>query len=55
MVLLPPCSFIHVLPLDPCLLLVVLVTHLEFGVAPLLMKRVDLVLVVPMVAHHLSP
>jgi hypothetical protein len=25
------------------------------GVAPLLRKKVDLVLVVPMVAHHLSP
>jgi hypothetical protein len=54
-VLVPPCPFLHVLPLDPCLYLEVSVPHLELGVAPLLRKRVDLVLVVPVVAHHLSP
>jgi hypothetical protein len=42
-------------PLEPCLHLVVHVPHLELGVAPLLRKMVDPVLVVPMVAHHLLP
>jgi hypothetical protein len=45
-VLLPPCPFLPMLTLDLCLLLEVLVPHLELGVAPLLRKRVDLVLVV---------
>jgi hypothetical protein len=54
MVLLPPCPFLHVLPLEPCLHLEVHVLHLELGVASLLRKRVALVPVVPMVAHHLS-
>jgi hypothetical protein len=55
MVLLPHCPFLPELPLDSCLLLEVPVPHLELGVTPLLRKRVDLVLVVPVVAHHLSP
>jgi hypothetical protein len=54
-VLLPPCPFLPMLPLDSCLLLEVLVRHLELGVTPLLRKMVDPVLVVPMVAHHLLP
>jgi hypothetical protein len=54
-VLLPPRPFLPVLPLDSCLLLEILVPHLELGVAPLLRNRVDLVLIVPAVAHHLSP
>jgi hypothetical protein len=54
-VLLPPYPFLHVLPLDPCLLLEIPVPHLELGVAPLLRKMVDPILVVPVVAHHLLP
>jgi hypothetical protein len=54
-VLLPTCRFLHVLTLDPCLLLELHVPHDELGVAPLLRKKVDLVPVVPVVAHHLSP
>jgi hypothetical protein len=50
---LSPCPFLHVLPLDPCLHIEVPVPHLELGVAPLLRKMIDPVLVVPMVAHHL--
>jgi hypothetical protein len=52
-VLLPPCPFLHVLPLEPCIHLEVLVPYLELGVALLLGKRVDLVVL--MVAHHLLP
>jgi hypothetical protein len=50
-------SFLLVLmlPLDPYHPLDVLVPHLELGDAPLLRKKVDLALVVPMVAHCLSP
>jgi hypothetical protein len=44
-----------VLPLDSCLHLEVLVPHVELGVAPVLRKMVDLVLVVPAIAHHLLP
>jgi hypothetical protein len=44
-----------VLPLDPALLLEVPVHRLELGDAPLSRKMVDLVPVVPVVAHHLSP
>jgi hypothetical protein len=44
-----------VLPLDPCYYFEVLVPHLELEVAPSLRKKVDLALVVPMVAHRLSP
>jgi hypothetical protein len=54
-VLLPPYHVLHVLPLDPTLHLDVLVPHLELEGAPLLRKKVDLALVVPAVAHHLSP
>ena len=55
MVLLPPSLDLHVLPLDPALLLEVPVHRLELGDASLSRRMVDLVLVVPMVAHHLSP
>jgi hypothetical protein len=51
---LPLYPFLHVLPLDSCLHLEVHVPHLELGVA-LLLRKVDLVLVAPMVTHHLSP
>jgi hypothetical protein len=54
-VLLPSYVVLHVLPLDPCLHLEVLVPHLELGDAPVLRKMVDLDLGVPVVAHHLSP
>jgi hypothetical protein len=54
-VILPPCPFLPMLPLDPCLHLEVPVPHLDLGVAPLLRKKVDLVPIVPEVAHHLSP
>ena len=43
------------LPLDPTHLLEVPVPHVELGVAPVLRKIVDLVLVVPTIAHHLLP
>jgi hypothetical protein len=52
-VLLPPYPFLHVLPLDSCLHLEVLVPHLELGDASVLRKMVDLDLIVPAVAHHL--
>jgi hypothetical protein len=52
--LLPPYPVLHVLPLDPALLLEVPVHRLELGDALTLMKKVDLALVIPMVAHHLS-
>jgi hypothetical protein len=55
MVLLPPCPFLPVLPLDSCLLLALPVPHLELGVAPLLRRMVDPILVVPEVAHLLLP
>jgi hypothetical protein len=44
-----------VLPIYPCHCLDVFVPHLELGAAPLLRKKVDLALVVPVVAHRLSP
>jgi hypothetical protein len=53
-ILLPIYPFLHVLPLDSCLHLEVPVPHRELGVA-LLLRKVDLVLLAPMVAHHLSP
>jgi hypothetical protein len=55
--------FVHVLPLDSCLHLEVHVPYLhlevsfpylDLGVA-LLLRKVDLVLVAPVVAHHLLP
>ena len=55
MVLLPPSLDLPVLPLDPALLLEVLVHHLELGDAPVSRKRADLVPIVLVVAHHLSP
>jgi hypothetical protein len=54
-VLLPPSLDLPVLPLVPALLLEVPVHHLELGDAPVSRKRVDLVPVVTVVAHHLSP
>jgi hypothetical protein len=54
-VLLPPSLDLPVLPLDPALLLEVPVHHLELGDAPVSKEKADLVPVVPMVAHHLSP
>jgi hypothetical protein len=54
-VLLPPSLVLPVLPLDPVPLLEVPVHHLEFEDAPLWRKMADLALVVPVVAHHLSP
>jgi hypothetical protein len=44
-----------VLPLDHAPLLEVPVHHLELGDAPVSRKKANLVHVVPMVAHHLSP
>ena len=55
MVLLPPSLVILVLPLDHTPLLDEPVCHLELGDAPSLRKKVDLALVVPMVAHLQSP
>jgi hypothetical protein len=54
-VLLPPSLVLLVLPLDHVLLLEEPVHYLELGDAPLLRKMVDLALIVPVVAHHLSP
>jgi hypothetical protein len=54
-VLLPPSLDLLVLPLDHALLLNEPVHHLELGVAPLSRKMVDLVPVIPVVAHHLLP
>jgi hypothetical protein len=54
-VLLPSSLDLPVLPLDPSPLLRVPVRRLELGDAPLLRKMVDLLHVVPMVAHRLSP
>jgi hypothetical protein len=42
-------------PPDPCRRLVVPVPHLESEAAPSLRKRDDLALIVPVVAHRLSP
>ena len=53
--LLPPYPVLHVLPLDPALLLEVPVHHLELGDTPVSRKKADLVPIVPVVAHHLSP
>jgi hypothetical protein len=50
------CSFLSscsCAPLDPFSHLEVLIPHLESGVAPLLRKKVDLVLVILVVAHLL--
>jgi hypothetical protein len=44
MVLLSPCPFLPVIPLDSCLLLEELAPHLELGVAPLLRRMVHLFL-----------
>ena len=56
MVLLPPLSLcVLVLSLDRCYHLEVPVLHLELGATPSLKWKVDLALVVPMVAHRLSP
>jgi hypothetical protein len=54
-VLLPPLPDLPVPPLDLALLLEVHVYHLELGDALLLWKMVDLLYVVPVVAHLLSP
>jgi hypothetical protein len=54
-VLLPPSLDLPVLPLDPALLLEVPIHHLELADAPLLRKMVDLVAIVLVVIHHLSP
>jgi hypothetical protein len=54
-VLLPLYPFLHVLPLDSCLLLEVPIPHLELGDTPLLRRMVDPVLIVPEVTHHLLP
>ena len=55
MVLLPPSLDLLVLLLDHALLLEEPVHHLELGVAPLSRKMVDLVPIIPLVAHHLLP
>jgi hypothetical protein len=52
-VILPLYLFLHVLALDSCLHLEVPVPHLELGVAPVLRKMVNLVVLA--VAHHLLP
>jgi hypothetical protein len=54
-VFLPPYSVLPVLPLDPAPRLEVPIHHLELGDAPLSRKKVDLVPVVPVVTHLLSP
>jgi hypothetical protein len=54
-VLLPPSFVLLVLPLDPVPLLEVPIHRLELEDAPLWRKMVDLVPVVPVVAHHQSP
>ena len=53
--LLPPSLILPVLPLDHAPLLEEPVHHLELGDAPWLRKKIDLVLIVPVVAHRLSP
>ena len=55
MVLLPPLLDLLVLPLDHALLLEEPIHYLELGIAPLSRKMVDLVPVIPMVAHHRLP
>jgi hypothetical protein len=55
MVLLPPLRDHLVLPLDHTPLLDEPVHRLELGGAPLLRKKVDLALGVPVVAHLQSP
>ena len=55
MVLLPPSLVLPVLPLDHAPLLDEPVHHLDLGDAPLLRKKVDLALGVPMVSHLQSP
>jgi hypothetical protein len=54
-VLLPPSLDLPVLPLEPALLLEVPVHQLELRDGPVSRKKVDLVPIVPVVAHHLSP
>jgi hypothetical protein len=54
-VLLPPSLVLPVLTLDLVPLLEVPVHRLELEDAPLWRKMADLALVVPVVAHHLSP
>jgi hypothetical protein len=54
-VLLPPLLVLPMLPLDPVPLLEVPVHHPESRDVPLLRKMVDLVHVVPVDAHRLSP
>jgi hypothetical protein len=54
-VLLPPWPVLPILPLDHAPLLEVPVHHLELGDSPVLRKKVDLVPVVLVVAHHISP
>jgi hypothetical protein len=54
-VLLPPSLVLPMLPLDHVPLLEVPVHRLELEDAPLWRKMADLALVVPVVAHHLSP
>jgi hypothetical protein len=54
-VFLTPYSVLPVLPLDPAPRLEVPIHRLELGDAPLSRKKVDLVFVVPVVAHLLSP
>jgi hypothetical protein len=54
-VLLPLSFVLPVLPLDLVPLLEVPVHRLELEDAPLWRKMADLALVVPMVAHHISP
>jgi hypothetical protein len=51
--LLPPSLDLLVLPLDHALLLEEPDHHLELGVAPLSRMMVDLIPVIPVVAHHL--
>jgi hypothetical protein len=54
-VLLPPSLVLLVLPLDHAPLLEVPVHYLGLGDAPASRKKVDLVPIVPVVAHHQSP
>jgi hypothetical protein len=51
-VLFPLYPFLHVFPLDSCLHLEVPIPHLELGVAPVLRKMVDPILVVPEAVSH---
>jgi hypothetical protein len=54
-VLLPPSLDLPMLPLDPSLFLEVPVHCLELRDALVSRKKADLLPVVPVVAHHLSP